>query len=159
MSDVFDVIYTAGMAYLGNPESALYRQPTPSAMSRGHTTYVGLNPNAPVIPNQGFARPGGVTMYAPQAPQVYVSTSSTATPAGVLQSLDLEAAAVPGRSGDAGASSSTGPASPAAASSNSQLPQQSEREKVETAETTLTNTKEKTPMCLINELARFNKVS
>jgi len=28
-----------------------------------------------------------------------------------------------------------------------------------TTTTTLANTKEKTPMCLVNELARFNKVS
>ena len=38
-------------------------------------------------------------------------------------------------------------------------PQVSQSQEEQTSQNNLANTKEKTPMCLINELARFNKVS
>ena len=41
---------------------------------------------------------------------------------------------------------------------NQEKDEKKEEEKAETSNETLANTKEKTPMCLINELARYNKV-
>lgn len=136
--------HTAGMAYLGGPESALYRQPTPSGIARGHTTYVGLNPTVQQGP--GFARPGGVTVYPPPSPQGY-ATASTGALSRVqqLSSNPEPVSMVPGEGAAPEAATGTG--------SDVQQPENA------TEMMTLANTKEKTPMCLINELARFNKVS
>jgi double-stranded RNA-binding protein Staufen len=116
-----------GMAYLGTTESALYRQPTPANLPRGHTTYVGLNP----VHNPGFSRPGGVTAAMYSSPTQGITAVGTAIDQ-ESQNPNVE-----------------NPADTLASSGDSQQAQQQK---------TLANTKEKTPMCLINELARYNKV-
>jgi len=130
---VFQKSSPPGIPFLGGPETAIFRQPAPASYPRGHTTFISTSP----VQNRGLARSGGVPSLSPQRFQTASSSSFGSKSADGAQSKD---AVPPAEVQNTGVSS---------AAVDEQPEQQAE---------SLANTKEKTPMCLINELARFNKV-
>lgn len=111
----------------------MYRQSIPASYPRGPSAFISSSP----MTNRGFPRSGGVHLFAPQRPATVSSDGSSQKITDQPRNKDAVSSAV----------ISTDDLISAVA--NEQPQQQAEN---------LANTKEKTPMCLINELARFNKV-